>query len=526
MKQYKAEVCILGGGLAGLTLALQLRQRSPNLDILVLEKRKGPAPEAAFKVGESTVEIGAHYFAETLGLKDHLKVAHLPKFGLRYFFQKGDNSDISTRLECGAGEFLPTPSYQIDRGIFENHLAELCQHRGIMLFDGAKVEQINLPEVTAPAQIHATCDEENLQITAEWLIDCSGRASLLKRQLKLQEDVQHKCSSAWFRVEGRIKIDDWNQNPTWHARIEESSRWLSTNHLCGKGYWVWLIPLGSGHTSVGIVADSERHPLSSYNSIDKALEWMKQHEPECAKHIQSNILDFMAYKNFSYGCKTVFNENRWALSGEAGLFLDPFYSPGSDYIAISNTLITELITMERSGKSIAAYTRLYDQIYHQLFNIHLSLYEGQYHFFGDGKVMVPKIIWDFSYYWCIPATLFFQNRITDPHFFAQFQQQLSEANDLNIKVQQSFRDWHQADDSEAPSNFVNLPKVTFMRQLNTELQDQLNDEQFNERMKSNLNFLKDLAEEIIDPSNTDSTHLKKVYELINHQADRMTLGQL
>lgn len=511
MKNLKTEVCILGGGLAGLTLGIQLKQRSPNLSIVILEKRKGPAPEAAFKVGESTVEIGAHYFAEVLNLKEHLKSAHLPKFGLRYFFQKGNNSDITTRLECGAGEFLPTPSYQIDRGIFENHLSELCVSLDIQLLDNCKVESVELPQNNITGKVEASQGDTPLHIESDWIIDASGRASLIKRQLHLQEDVPHKCSSAWFRVEGRIQIDEWNTDPSWHERIRESSRWLSTNHLMGKGYWVWLIPLGSGHTSVGIVADSEIHPLSSYNSIEKAMQWLEQNEPECAKHINGKILDFMAYKNFSYGCQTVFNENKWALSGEAGLFLDPFYSPGSDYIAISNTLISELILMERSGKGIAAYTRLYDQIYHQLFNIHLSLYEGQYHFFGDGKVMVPKIIWDFSYYWCIPATLFFQNRITDPHLFAQFQQQLAEANDLNLQVQQTFRDWHKADNSEAPSNFVNLPKVTFMRQLNTELQDQLNDEQFKKRMIDNLEFLKDLAAEIINTST--AAKLKKVYEL-------------
>ena len=32
--------------------------------------------------------------------------------------------------------------------------------------------------------------------------------------------------------------------------------------------------------------------------------------------------------------------DRWALVGEAGPFLDPFYSPGSDYIAMANTLTT------------------------------------------------------------------------------------------------------------------------------------------------------------------------------------------
>ena len=57
------DVAILGGGLAGLTLAIQLKQTRPETSVVVLEKREGPAPLAAFKVGESTVPAGAHYFA-------------------------------------------------------------------------------------------------------------------------------------------------------------------------------------------------------------------------------------------------------------------------------------------------------------------------------------------------------------------------------------------------------------------------------------------------------------------------------
>ncbi|HEV7714970.1 MAG TPA: NAD(P)-binding protein, partial [Steroidobacteraceae bacterium] len=96
-----ADVVIMGGGLAGLTLALQLRQRLPALDIVVLERVRHPVPEAAHKVGESSVEIGAHYFETVLGLKEHLNQAQLKKFGFRFFFSEG-SEQLDQVVELGA----------------------------------------------------------------------------------------------------------------------------------------------------------------------------------------------------------------------------------------------------------------------------------------------------------------------------------------------------------------------------------------------------------------------------------------
>src|SRR5438045_5968042 len=99
--QSSYDVAILGGGLAGLTLGLQLKGARPETSIFIAEKRPGPAPEAAFKVGESTVEVSAHYFADVIGMKDHIEADQLHKAGLRYFFPAGDNSDLAERLEWG-----------------------------------------------------------------------------------------------------------------------------------------------------------------------------------------------------------------------------------------------------------------------------------------------------------------------------------------------------------------------------------------------------------------------------------------
>ena len=135
------DVLIIGGGLAGLTLALQLRGKFPTLGIRVLERKQHPVPEAAHKVGESSVEIGAHYFDTVIGLAQHLKERHLRKFGFRFFWNEY-RDDIENTTELGASSFLPCPSYQLDRGILENHLGERCVAEGIVFDDGVAVREL------------------------------------------------------------------------------------------------------------------------------------------------------------------------------------------------------------------------------------------------------------------------------------------------------------------------------------------------------------------------------------------------
>src|SRR5690348_5449257 len=140
-----SDVLILGGGLAGLTLALELRQSFPDLSIRVLERRTHPVPRAAHKVGESTVEIGAHYFAEVLGLREHLETRQLRKYGLRYFFSDGEYA-LQDCNEMGVSRLLPTPSWQLDRGRFENFLGERAVELGVDFRHGAVVRAIDLAE--------------------------------------------------------------------------------------------------------------------------------------------------------------------------------------------------------------------------------------------------------------------------------------------------------------------------------------------------------------------------------------------
>ena len=172
------DVVILGGGLAGGCLARQLRQEAPELRVLVAEKRPHPVPEAAFKVGESSVEIGAHYFSTRLGLEPHLRSQQLEKLGLRYFFTHGDNRDLTERVELGPSLFPPVPSFQLDRGRLENFLLQADAEAGATVLDGYRVVSIALDRATVH-RVSLSGPGGRVDVTARWVVDASGRAGLL-----------------------------------------------------------------------------------------------------------------------------------------------------------------------------------------------------------------------------------------------------------------------------------------------------------------------------------------------------------
>jgi flavin-dependent dehydrogenase len=493
------EVVIMGGGLAGLTLALQLRQRFADIDVLVIERRSHPVPEAAHKVGESSVEIGAHYFSSVLGLRPHLDSAQLRKFGFRFFFSEG-RRDIDQVTEIGASRFLSAPSYQLDRGIFENFLGEEARRRGIRFVDGAVVRKIDLSTGDSPHRLSFDHENASFDVTAKWLIDACGRAGMLKRKLGLAEANAHAAQAVWFRIKGRIDIDHWTDNVEWQQRCDPQARWLSTNHLCGAGYWVWLIPLASGSHSVGIVADPRIHPLETMNTFEKSMDWFEKWQPRLFDDLdgkRDQLQDFAFLRSFSYGCKQVFSAQRWALTGEAGLFLDPFYSPGSDFIAIGNTYITDLIAIDRAGRPLGAHAQLYDQIYHSFYESTLALYTDQYPLFGDPEVLPVKVIWDYTYYWGVLAQFFFQNRLTDLHAMSALRDELAQCKKLNLAVQSFMRAWSGFSEKKNPAVMLDQAALPWFAELNRSLNDTLDDAAFRSRIRGSVVQLRTLAQEML-----------------------------
>jgi flavin-dependent dehydrogenase len=473
------DVAILGGGLAALTLGIQLKERRPETSIVILEKRPGSAPEAAFKVGESTVELSAHYFANVVGMQDHLKAEQNPKAGLRFFFPADGNRDIARRVEWGSPRWPVVPAYQLDRGRFENALGEKCAALGVDVQAGAFIDGVELgDEAHTVSVVRGGPGGEQSTIQARWVVDATGRFSLLKRQLGLAEENGHHINSAWFRLAGGLDLEQWSDDPDWLARMQERGlRGFSTNHLMGQGYWVWLIPLASGPISIGVVADPRFHPWERLSSFDALVDWLKEYEPQLGEAVDArrdDVEDFLKAEDFSYGCKQVFSADRWCLTGEAGAFLDPLYSPGSDFIAMSNTFITDAVARELDGEDVGERVAAYEEQYFRLFEITLSDYLNQYHLFGDAQVTCVKLHWDYTYYWSYPALWFYHDKLTDLEFLAKTREEFDRAVQLHFRMQELFREWHDLDGRQFTDTFVTL--FPHLIQISDELDDGFDDE--------------------------------------------------
>lgn len=407
------DLVICGGGLAGLSLARQLRLSGMDLSVLILEQLPRPLPDAGFKVGESTIETGAYYFYDTLQLRDYLEADHLEKLGLRYFYPP--KGDFATRSEFGVARFLPAKSYQIDRGKLENHLRKLVLESDVELREAVEVKDIELN----PPDLHTVSYVENgtaKQVRGRWVVDSMGRRRLLQRKLGLMRKSAGCFNSTWWRVRGKVSVASFvpRSNEAWHGRVQDD-RWQSTNHMMGRGYWVWLIPLAPDNTSVGIVTDDSIHPFESYNNYDKSMAWLRKHEPVVAAALAGHeVIDFLGLKNYSYTSQQVFSTDRWACVGVSGVFADPYYSVGSNMIGFGNGYLERMLEMDRAGTLTREYVDFANTYFLTLNDFLTDTIHRGYPYHHIPYVMAMKTIWDYYVGWTTTDPQFYHELYLDP----------------------------------------------------------------------------------------------------------------
>jgi len=412
------DVAILGGGLAGNLLARQLRREVPGASVAVFEK----SHERGYKVGESTVEIATNYLSRKLGLQGYVYEHHLPKNGLRYFFDtEAKDAALDEMSEIGVSVLPPWPSFQLDRARLEADLLTMNERDGVQVHLGARVKDLELDaDGHTFTVVHTPEDGDAANATeqrwkARWVVDGTGRESMIAKKLDLRlPEKGHKIAAAWGRLRGLEDIDDTG-HADFHARVKWTSRRLSTNHFMYPGYWLWLIPLRDGLSSVGIVQEREQWSAAKHKP-EGFLSFLREHramneilgdDPE--------LVDLAAYGQLAFKTRRFFGQERWACIGDSAAFTDPFYSPGSDFIAFENDLTADLIRRDLAGEDIAKRVDLADEYMKFRYDITLVIYRGLYPSFGSYDLFLAKAFFDTAIYY----NLVFDSYVKDEHLDAK-----------------------------------------------------------------------------------------------------------
>ena len=474
MSEFNSEVVydvvICGAGMAGQTLARQIKREMPNKTVVMVDRLTRPLPDVAFKVGESTAEADSYYLGVVLGLNDYFKENHFLKMGLRYFFQSEQAHEMfESRPEYGLVEFPKVGSYTLDRGKFENDLRQFNQQDGVILLEGYRIRDMKIAEGDEAHELTIRQDGgEEIVVKGHWLIDATGRGRMLQRRLGLSRKRGQSSSSVWFRVRGKVDVSDFvaDDNTEWHDRVPNRTRMSATTHLMGKGYWIWIIPLPNDYTSIGITSLEGLQNFDERNTLPRAMDWLQAHEPFLATYLQNfEILDFKTMRNISYTAQKVFSSQRWASAGEAAAFADPFYAPGTDLIAFGNTIITEMIRREENGTLTPTMVREFNTFYLGLNDSMTDSIQTCYPFMDNGTVMTAKLLWDATAAWSFVTPRMFNSYYLDTEKSNKIRAITSSFFSLTRRMNQFFLDWGSLPKGRLTFEFINYLAVPYLAKL-------------------------------------------------------------
>jgi flavin-dependent dehydrogenase len=395
------DVVVIGGSLSGAATATLLLRKNPGLKLLVVEK----STQFTRRVGEATVEVSAFFLGRILGMTQHLNESHLVKQGMRFWFTNDEVASLDQASELGGRYQVRLPSYQLDRAVFDEEVLRRACAAGASLMRPASVTKVELSpggEQTITLRSGETIET----VRARWVVDASGVAAFLARQEGWwQSNSAHPISAAWGRWKG---VKDWDgyelaqKYPEW-ASAPYGIRGTATNHVVGDGWWSWWIPLKGGDVSVGVVFDQRLvdWPQSGGKLGERLKQFLMRHPVAREMLADAHLIEGDVHwrKDLAY-FSTQFAGDGFVLVGDAAGFIDPFYSPGMDWISFTSSCAAELINAQRRGDSLPGliehHNVVFTMSYHSWFQ---AVYQDKYEYMGEYDLMRLAFLMDLGLYY-------------------------------------------------------------------------------------------------------------------------------
>jgi flavin-dependent dehydrogenase len=320
-----AHVLVVGGGPGGSTAAALLARKG--LRVTLVEKSRHPR----FHIGESLLPMNMPIF-ERLGVFDQVMAIGRRKLGADFPApnERGYNVFRFARtLNPGTGFAVQIRREDLDQLLFKH--AAAC---GAQTLEDTEVLGVDFGADAVTARLRAA-DGTISELKADYVVDATGRNTLLGSALRLKRKHQQHQSAALFAHFSGVE-----------RRSGEDAGNISIYRF--PSGWVWMIPLPGDCTSIGAVCYPE-YLRERRGSNAEFLMSTLQRIPGARDRIQgaSIIGNLHATGNYSYICSRM-SGHRWLMVGDAFAFLDPIFSTGV-YLAMNSA--------ERAAEVVAACLR-------------------------------------------------------------------------------------------------------------------------------------------------------------------------
>jgi flavin-dependent dehydrogenase len=307
------EVLVMGGGPAGSTAATLLTRLGRKT--ILLEKAHHPR----FHIGESLLPMNLPLF-ERLGVLDKVQAMGVFKPGADFEAdnERGYNSFAFKRAIGNS----PPHAYQVWRQDFDKMLFDHARATGADAREGHEVVAVEQVDSRRSNVEVRTEDGQSYRITAQYVVDATGRDTFLSSKKRLRrKNNEHQSAAIFGHFRGAA------------CRPGEDAGNISIYRF--DHGWMWMIPLPNGVMSIGAVCRPAYLKQRKGKTVDFLLETLKQNEGVRSRIEHAELMgdEVRVTGNYSYD-STRMGGPGWVMVGDAFAFLDPVFSSGV-YLAMS-----------------------------------------------------------------------------------------------------------------------------------------------------------------------------------------------
>ncbi|KAF9652074.1 FAD/NAD(P)-binding domain-containing protein [Thelephora ganbajun] len=347
-----AQILVVGGGPAGSYAAAALAREG--FDVVVLEASQFPR----YHIGESLIPSVRHYLRFIDAEEKVANHGFAMKPGSAIKFNQYKKEGYTDFVALGHDN----AAWNVIRSEFDHLLLDHAASLGAKVYENTRVISLEFDENDKPASAAYTCRSSSGAsnvvdgtITFKYLVDATGRAGLVStkylKNRNFTESLKNIAIWGYWAGVGSYGEGTARAGAPWFEALTDESG------------WAWFIPLHTGVTSVGIVVNKgiyaqrvKSHsdevmrntplqnqtprpiPPSVPSSTRRYLETLEL-APGLKKLLgDGKLVDHLGTNehtqslvhtasDYSYSADRYAGEG-WRVIGDAGAFIDPFFSSG------------------------------------------------------------------------------------------------------------------------------------------------------------------------------------------------------